>query len=54
MNSVSILRFFFLKSQYMPPKFNVNLKESESTLNNLIDFTYGVDSELEAKRFRNF
>ena len=25
------------------------LKESESTLNNLIDFTYGVDSELKSK-----
>ena len=46
-----ILRFFFLKSQYRSPQeFNVNLlKESESTLNNLIDFTYGVDSELKSK-----
>ena len=46
-----VLRFFFLKSQYRSPQeFNVNLlKESESTLNNLIDFTYGVDSELKSK-----
>ena len=46
-----VLRFFFLKSQYrIPQEFNVNLlKESESTLNNLIDFTYGVDSELKSK-----
>ena len=42
-----VLRFFFLKSQYRSPQeFSLDLlKESESTLNNLINFTEGVDPE---------
>ena len=42
-----VLRFFFLKSQYRSPQeFSIELlKESESTLNNLIEFTKGVNPE---------
>ena len=46
-----VVRFFFLKSQYRSPQeFNLDLlKESESTLNNLIDFTKGAKSEPKNK-----
>ena len=42
-----VVRFFFLKSQYRSPQeFSLDLlKESESTLNNLIEFTKGVNPE---------
>ena len=42
-----VVRFFFLKSQYRSPQeFSLDLlKESESTLNNLIEFTKGVKPE---------
>jgi len=42
-----VLRFFFLKSQYRSPQeFSIELlEESESTLNNLIEFTKGVNPE---------
>ena len=46
-----VVRFFFLKSQYRSPQeFSLDLlKESESTLNNLIDFTKGAKSEPKNK-----
>jgi len=42
-----VLRFFFLKSQYRSPQeFSIDLlEEAESTLNNLIEFTKGVNPE---------
>ncbi len=42
-----VVRFFFLRSQYRSPQeFSIELlKESESTLNNLIEFTKGVNPE---------
>ncbi len=42
-----VLRFFFLKSQYRSPQeFSIELlEESESTLNNLIEFTKGANPE---------
>jgi cysteinyl-tRNA synthetase len=47
-----VVRFFFLKSQYRSPQeFSLDLlKESESTLNNLIDFTKGAKSEPKNKK----
>jgi len=50
--SGQIVRFFFLKSQYRSPQeFSIDLlKESESTLNNLIQFTKGVNPEPKNKK----
>ena len=47
-----VVRFFFLKSQYRSPQeFSLDLlKESESTLNNLIEFTKGAKSEPKNKK----
>ena len=47
-----VVRFFFLKSQYRSPQeFSLDLlKEAESTLNNLIDFTKGAKSEPKNKK----
>ena len=47
-----VVRFFFLKSQYRSPQeFSLDLlKESESTLNNLIDFTKGAKPEPKNKK----
>jgi len=47
-----VIRFFFLKSQYRSPQeFSLDLlKESESTLNNLIDFTKGAKPEPKNKK----
>ncbi len=47
-----VVRFFFLRSQYRSPQeFSIELlKESESTLNNLIEFTKGVNSEPSNKK----
>ena len=45
--SGQVLRFFFLKSQYRSPQeFSIELlEEAESTLNNLIEFTKGVNPD---------
>jgi len=50
-----VVRFFFLKSQYRSPQeFSLDLlKESESTLNNLIDFTKGAKPEPKNKKVLN-